>query len=81
MTRHMPEQARREQILSAARRCFIDNGYHPTRMDDIAKAALFLASDDASWITGETLTVDGGLMAGSYRMARELEAKSPEQAG
>lgn len=39
MTRHMPEQARREQILSAARRCFIDNGYHPTRMDDIAKEA------------------------------------------
>ncbi len=39
MTRHMPEQARREQILSAARRCFIENGYHPTRMDDIAKAA------------------------------------------
>ena len=35
----MPEQARREQILSAARRCFIENGYHPTRMDDIAKAA------------------------------------------
>ena len=39
MTRHMPEQARREQILAAARRCFIENGYHPTRMDDIAKAA------------------------------------------
>jgi len=46
--------------------------------EDIAKAALFLASDDAAWITGETLTVDGGLMAGSYRMARELEAKSGE---
>jgi meso-butanediol dehydrogenase / (S,S)-butanediol dehydrogenase / diacetyl reductase len=41
--------------------------------DDIAKAALFLASDDASWITGTTLTVDGGLMAGSYRMAQELQ--------
>ncbi len=39
MTRHLPEQARRQQILTAARRCFIDNGYHPTRMDDIAKAA------------------------------------------
>ena len=39
MTRHLPEQARREQILSAARRCFIENGYHPTRMDDIARAA------------------------------------------
>lgn len=39
MTRHLPEKARREQILSAARRCFVDQGYHPTRMDDIAKAA------------------------------------------
>lgn len=39
MTRHLPEQARREQILSAARRCFIESGYHPTRMDDIARVA------------------------------------------
>lgn len=28
--------------------------------DDIANAALFLASDHASWITGQTLSVDGG---------------------
>lgn len=41
--------------------------------DDVAKAALFLASDDAAWITGAVLNVDGGLMAGSYRMARDLE--------
>ncbi len=39
---------------------------------DIAKAALFLASDDAAWITGTTLNVDGGLMAGSYGMTRSL---------
>ncbi|MEZ4859838.1 MAG: glucose 1-dehydrogenase [Caldilineaceae bacterium] len=41
--------------------------------EDIAKAALYLASDDAAWVTGTTLTVDGGLMAGSYGMARALE--------
>ncbi len=27
---------------------------------DIATAAVFLASDDASWITGETLRISGG---------------------
>jgi len=41
--------------------------------EDIASAALYLASDDASWVTGTVLTVDGGLMAGSYGMARALE--------
>lgn len=29
---------------------------------DIAKAALFLASAESSWITGSTVTVDGGIM-------------------
>lgn len=43
--------------------------------EDIARAALFLASDDAAWITGATLTVDGGLTAGNYRMARDLLAE------
>jgi 3-oxoacyl-[acyl-carrier protein] reductase len=28
---------------------------------DIAPAAVFLASDDSAWITGETLYVAGGL--------------------
>ena len=32
--------------------------------EDIARAALFLASDEAEWITGEALVVDGGLLSG-----------------
>ncbi len=33
------------------------------RGEDIAGAALFLASDDAHFVTGHALTVDGGIMA------------------
>lgn len=33
--------------------------------EDIANAALFLASDEAAFVTGQTLTVDGGLVAAS----------------
>jgi 3-oxoacyl-[acyl-carrier protein] reductase len=29
--------------------------------EDIAKAAVFLASDDAAWITGEQISVSGGM--------------------
>lgn len=43
--------------------------------DDVANAALFLASDEAAWITGVILPVDGGLMAGSFRMMRDLQGK------
>jgi NAD(P)-dependent dehydrogenase (short-subunit alcohol dehydrogenase family) len=35
------------------------------RPEDVAAAARFLASDQASWITGHTLVVDGGALAGS----------------
>jgi meso-butanediol dehydrogenase/(S,S)-butanediol dehydrogenase/diacetyl reductase len=43
--------------------------------DDVANAALFLASDEASWITGVTLPVDGGLLAGGFRLSRDLQGE------
>jgi NAD(P)-dependent dehydrogenase (short-subunit alcohol dehydrogenase family) len=41
-------------------------GRHPSRRlgipDDIAGAALFLASEASSWMTGETVAVEGGIL-------------------
>ncbi|MEM1240467.1 MAG: glucose 1-dehydrogenase [Cyanobacteria bacterium P01_H01_bin.26] len=44
------------------------NTFHPLgrngQPDDVVNAILFLASEDAAWITGTVLPVDGGVMAG-----------------
>jgi NAD(P)-dependent dehydrogenase (short-subunit alcohol dehydrogenase family) len=44
------------------------NAFHPIgrvgRPEDIANAIEFLLSDKSSWVTGEILNVDGGVMAG-----------------
>jgi 3-oxoacyl-[acyl-carrier protein] reductase len=54
MTHNMPE---------AARQAFLDRILvsRPGTPDDVAKAVLFLASEYADYITGQVLTVDGGL--------------------
>jgi NAD(P)-dependent dehydrogenase (short-subunit alcohol dehydrogenase family) len=45
-------------------------GMHPLgrlgTAEDIANAVLFLASDNAAWITGQALAVDGGFGVGAY---------------
>ncbi|MEM9239383.1 MAG: SDR family NAD(P)-dependent oxidoreductase [Pseudomonadota bacterium] len=46
------------------------NAFHPIgrngRPADIADALMFLASEQASWITGQVLSVDGGVTAGRH---------------
>jgi meso-butanediol dehydrogenase / (S,S)-butanediol dehydrogenase / diacetyl reductase len=46
--------------------------------EDVARAALFLASDEAAWISGAVLRVDGALTAGYPLMAEELLVESRE---
>jgi 3-oxoacyl-[acyl-carrier protein] reductase len=52
----------REQIPPAQQATMA--GFHPLRRlgtpDDVATAAVFLACDDAAWITGQVLDVTGG---------------------
>jgi meso-butanediol dehydrogenase / (S,S)-butanediol dehydrogenase / diacetyl reductase len=47
---------------------------------DVAAAALFLASDETSWVSGAVLRVDGALMAGYPLMAEELLVESRDPA-
>lgn len=35
----------------------------PGRPEEVAKLALYLASDDATWVTGATFPIDGGITA------------------
>ena len=54
MTDGMPEKAREEALKAIPLK-------RAGEVDDIANLALFLASDAASYITGEVIKVDGGM--------------------
>jgi len=57
LTRTLPEEARRRRTERIPMGRFGE-------VEEVARAALFLASDDASYVTGHTLAVDGGYLAG-----------------
>lgn len=54
MTRNLSEDVNKEFLSRVSLKCF-------GKAEDIANAALFLSSDQASYITGHVLVVDGGL--------------------
>ena len=55
LTADLPEELKQQAIESTPLR-------RMGRPEEIAYAVAFLVSDEASFITGETLTVDGGLV-------------------
>jgi NAD(P)-dependent dehydrogenase (short-subunit alcohol dehydrogenase family) len=57
LTRSLPEGARRRRVERIPMGRFGEP-------EEVARVALFLASDDASYVTGHTLAVDGGYLAG-----------------
>jgi NAD(P)-dependent dehydrogenase (short-subunit alcohol dehydrogenase family) len=50
------------------------------RGEHIAGAALFLASDDAEFVTGEALVVDGGLTAAGPELSKKFPRTSARDA-
>ena len=52
---------RHQEILDAAAEIFYRKGYADTSVQDVADAAVFLASDAAKFITGAGLPVEGGM--------------------
>jgi len=72
LTRTLPEDARQRRV----ERIPLGRFGEP---EDVAKAALFLASDDAHYVTGHTLPVDGGYLAGGLWSRTDRPTPPPKR--
>jgi 3-oxoacyl-[acyl-carrier protein] reductase len=72
MTQTLPEEARQRRV----ERIPLGRFGEP---EDVAKAALFLASDDARYVTGHPLAVDGGYLAGGLWSRSDRPAPPPKK--
>jgi NAD(P)-dependent dehydrogenase (short-subunit alcohol dehydrogenase family) len=55
--------------MDKAMRDFVTNMHlirRPGTVDDVAACAIYLASDESAWVTGQDFSIDGGVTAG-YR--------------
>ncbi len=67
MTAHLPEAARRMMLSRTPLGRFGE-------ASEMAGVAAFLASDDASYVTGQTIYADGGRLALNYTVEADLKA-------
>ncbi len=72
LTRTLPDDARQRRVD----RIPLGRFGEP---EDVAKAALFLASDDAHYVTGHTLAVDGGYLAGGLWSRTDRPTPPPKR--
>jgi 3-oxoacyl-[acyl-carrier protein] reductase len=73
LTRGLPAEARQRRVDRIPMGRFGEP-------EEVARAALFLASDDASFVTGHTLAVDGGYLAGGL-WSRTRRPEPPRAGG
>ena len=77
--RHVPTERSRSRSSTRSTRAITRHSLTPQAglPTDIAYAVAFLASDEAGFITGITIPIDGGLTAHFPTYAEELAATTP----
>jgi NAD(P)-dependent dehydrogenase (short-subunit alcohol dehydrogenase family) len=75
--------ATKEQMMVEVRQFLLDRQpiQRQGTTDDIAEAAMFFASDRSSYVTGQVMCVDGGMLTGNPASGGELKEIVSRYAG